>query len=187
MKVNSVRMTGQWRDVADAARTTVGKEDGTGEVSVSWRKRMLLAEHSPIRLIHFSWKWSRIKYWVSVHLVRHWLGIVHFVTTSRSDRTGIPRDKLPQDTPVDHRSDANVQALINISRRRLCFQASPETREAWLAVVNAVGEKDPVIKSVLVPDCIYRGGICREMVCCGWVHTEEAKKMMDEYNDTYKV
>ena len=38
-----------WRDVADAARTTINREAGAGEPSAAWKKRMLLAEHSPIR------------------------------------------------------------------------------------------------------------------------------------------
>ena len=185
MDISKVKVKGTWRDVADVARTTVGKEEGEGSVSDSWKKRMLLAEHSPIRLLWFRWKWRGIKYWVSVHLVRHWLGIVHFVKTSRSDRTGVPRDDLPQNHPVNHECDANAQALINISRRRLCKQASPETQEAWKLVKQKVSEIDPIMASVMVPDCIYRGGVCREMSCCGWIRTQEAQNMWEEYN-TYQ-
>ena len=123
MDISKVKVKGTWRDVADVARTTIGKEEGEGSVSDSWKKRILLAEHSPIRLLWFRWKWKGIKYWVSVHLVRHWLGIVHFVKSSRSDRTGVPRDELPQNHAVNHECDANAQALINISRRRICKQA----------------------------------------------------------------
>ena len=182
MDISKVKVKGTWRDVADVARTTIGKEEGEGSVSDSWKKRMLLAEHSPIRLLWFRWKWKGIKYWVSVHLVRHWLGIVHFVKTSRSDRTGVPRDDLPQNHPVNHECDANAQALINISRRRLCKQASFETQEAWKLVRQEIAVLDPVIASAMVPDCIYRGGICREMNCCGWIKTQEAQAVWEEYN-----
>lgn len=103
-----------WRSVVDAARTTVGKESSDKEPSSSWKKKILLAEHSPIRLILINWKWSGIKYWVSVHFVRHKIGIEHFVKTQRTDRTGKLRDEVPQDHPVDHECTANAQSLINI-------------------------------------------------------------------------
>ena len=95
--------------------------------------------------------------WVSVHLVRHWLGVVHFVTTQRTDRTGTDRNKAPQDTPVDHEMVANVQALINMSRKRLCYNASTETTAAWLKVRKAIADKDPEVAAVMVPECVYRG------------------------------
>ena len=57
--------------------------------------------------------------------------IEHIVTTKRTDRTGVSRDELEQGSLVNHECDANAQALINISRKRLCHCASPETRKAW--------------------------------------------------------
>ena len=127
-----------WRDVADAARTTINRAAGAGEPSSAWKKRMLLAEHSPIRQLVFRWKWVGLKSWVSVHLVRHKFGIDHFVSTQRSDRTGVDRDASRQDTPVTHECIANAQAILSISRKRLCRQASPETRAAWGQVVEAL-------------------------------------------------
>ena len=146
-----------WPEVKQAARTTIGK-DGEGVYpSDSWKKTILLAEHSPIRKIRFAWKWKNLKSWVSVHFVRHKFGIEHWVTTQRSDRTGVDRDNSPQNTPVSHECEANAQALIFISRRRLCNQASPETRAAWQEVKERVEEYDPVLASVMVPECVYRG------------------------------
>lgn len=117
---------------------------------------------------------------MSVHFVRHWLGILHYVSTQRTDRTGVNRDNSTQDTPVTHECEANAQALINISRKRLCNQASPETREAWLEVKTEVKEADPVLASVMVKECIYRG-FCPEMKSCGYVNTEAYKKELEEY------
>lgn len=172
-----------WPKVKRSARTTISK-DGEGTYPAnSWKKRILLAEHSPIRRIRFSWKWKNIKSWVSVHFVRHWLGITHWVTTQRTDRTGVNRDKSPQDTPVSHECEANAQALINISRRRLCSMASPETRKAWLQVKVAVSKKDPVLASVMVPECIYRG-FCPEFESCGYADTEEYRRALEMYRDT---
>ena len=127
-----------WAKVKRSARTTINKE-GSGEYpSESWKKTILLAEHSPIRRIRFSWKWENLKSWISVHFVRHKFGIEHWVTTQRADRTGIDRDASRQDTRVSHECEANAQALIFISRRRLCSQASLETRQAWTEVKNEI-------------------------------------------------
>ena len=169
-----------WTKVKRAARTTIRK-DGEGVYpSDFWKKRILLAEHSPIRRIRFSWKWKDLKSWVSVHFVRHKFGIEHWVTTQRTDRTGIDRDAMPQDSPVDHECEANAQALIFISRRRLCRQASIETRKAWCEVKDAVAERDPVLASVMVPECIYRG-FCPEFKSCGYVNTKEYQEALEEY------
>lgn len=171
-----------WPKVKRSARTTISKDGEGAYPADSWKKRILLAEHSPIRRIRFSWKWKNIKSWVSVHFVRHWLGITHWVTTQRVDRTGVNRDKSPQDTPVSHECEANAQALINISRRRLCSMASPETRKAWYQVKDEVAKKDPVLASVMVPECIYRG-FCPEFESCGYANTEKYRKELERYRD----
>jgi len=177
-----LELANNWRKVADAARTTIGMGNGTKEPKDSWKKRILLAEHSPIRKLKAEWKWEGLKYWVSVHLVRHWNGISHFVKTQRSDRTGTNRDKAPQDALVNHEAEANAQALINISRKRLCAQASKETREAWNDVKEAVKSSDEVLASVMVPECIYRG-FCPEFECCGYSKTEGFEKDLIEYRE----
>ena len=169
-----------WRDVADAARTTINKASGNGEPSSAWKKRMILAEHSPIRQLVFRWKWVGLKSWVSVHLVRHKFGIDHFVSTQRSDRTGVDRDAMRQDTEVTHECIANAQAILNISRKRLCNQASPETREAWKQVVDALKAENPELASCCVPECVYRG-FCPEFQCCGYVRTPAYARAVEAY------
>lgn len=169
-----------WPKVKRAARTTISKEGEGAYPSASWKKTILLAEHSPIRKIKFSWKWKNLKSWVSVHFVRHKFGIEHWVTTQRFDRTGVDRDKSPQETPVSHEAEANAQALIFISRRRLCAQASAETRAAWNEVKAEVAKADPVLASVMVPECIYRG-FCPEFKSCGYADTEAYCQALAEY------
>ena len=71
MKIKFLKVKGTWREVADAARTTIRLDEGTKEPSPKWKKRILLAEHSPIRKLCFNWKWIDLPYWVSVHFVRH--------------------------------------------------------------------------------------------------------------------
>lgn len=169
-----------WSKVKRSARTTVSKEGEGLYPSDSWKKSILLAEHSPIRKIKFSWKWTNLKSWVSVHFVRHKYGIEHWVTTQRTDRTGVNRDEAPQSTLVEHEAEANAQALINISRKRLCKQASVETRIAWREVRDEVAKKDPILAGVMVPECIYRG-FCPELYSCGYAETEAYKKELKEY------
>jgi hypothetical protein len=185
LEIKNTEIKGSWREVADSARTTVGLDVGTKEPSSKWKKQILLAEHSPIRQLQFKWKWTNLPYWVSVHIVRHWLGILHFVKTSRSDRTGIQRDKLPQDNPVDHECIANAQALINISRKRLCNKASPETKEAWELVIASLNDKDSILASVCVPECIYRG-FCPEFKSCGYVNTLKYLNELEKYRKNEK-
>lgn len=172
--------TDEWSKVKRSARTTISREGEGQYPSDTWKKQILLAEHSPIRKIKFSWKWTNLKSWVSVHFVRHWLGILHWVTTQRVDRTGVDRDNSPQNTPVEHECEANAQALINISRKRLCSQASPETRKAWNEVKAEVEKNDPILASVMVKECIYRG-FCPEMYPCGYSETKTYKKELEEY------
>lgn len=180
MRIEWTDWTDVWPKVKRAARTTISKEGEGAYPSLSWKKTILLAEHSPIRKIKFSWKWADLKSWVSVHFVRHKFGIEHWVTTQRSDRTGVDRDTSPQNAPVSHECEANAQALIFISRRRLCAQASPETRNAWQEVKAEVQKVDPVLASVMVPECIYRG-FCPEFKSCGYVETEAYRKALEEY------
>ena len=180
MKTEILKIKGDWEEVLTDCRATVGKEPLGKEPSRSFKRRILLAEHSPIRKIRFSWRWERLKSWVSVHFVRHKFGIEHWVSTQRSDRTGVDRDKSPQDAPVNHECEANAQALIFISRRRLCGQASPETREAWKEVKEKITQVDPVLGSVMVPECIYRG-FCPEFLSCGYVDTEAYQEALSAY------
>ena len=173
--------TDEWSKVKRSARTTISREGEGAYPSDEWKKNMLLAEHSPIRRIKFSWKWTGLKSWVSVHFVRHWLGVIHWVTTQRTDRTGVNRDESKQSALVEHECEANAQALINISRKRLCLgQPSPETRKAWLEVKAEVNKYDPILASVMVKECIYRG-FCPELKCCGYTETEAFKKELEEY------
>lgn len=180
MEIDTVTVRGTWREVADAARTTVGLEQGRGEPSTRWKRQMLLAEHSPIRQLMLKWKWRGLKYWVSVHFVRHKIGIEHFVRTQRSDRTGRDRNPLAQSATVDHECLADAQAVINISRKRLCRQASPETQTAWRSFLAATAGQEPELVGVCVPECVYRG-FCPEMKSCGYSRTPDFQVALTRY------
>lgn len=163
MRTEILKQKGDWQEVVDDCRVTVGKEELGHEPSSLFKTAILIAEHSPIRDISFKWRWKNIKSWVATHWVRHkWES---FVKSQRTDRTGVPRDKLPQDQPVDFVGEANTQHLIDTMRKRLCYQAAKETREYANDLKNTIREKEPEIAEVLVPNCVYRCA-CPEMNPC---------------------
>ena len=169
-----------WQDVKDSTMNTIGKTTGIYPTS-EWKRKILLSEHSPIRRIKFYWRWKDLKYWVSVHIVRHKIGIEHWISTQRTDRTGVDRDELPQGTLINHACEADAQALINISRKRLCNCASKETRVAWQEVKEKIALVEPEMASVMVRECIYRNGLCPEFKSCGYNKTEIFKNELDDY------
>ena len=164
MNTEILKIKGDWQEVVDDCRSTVGKPPLGREPSTEFRRKILIAEHSPIRSISVKWRWPGIKSWVATHWVRHkW---ECFVRSQRSDRTGVDRDKLPQDAPVDFTGEANAQALIDTMRKRLCYQASPETRAYAEDLKAKLRDVQPELSDVLVPNCVYRCG-CPEMQSCG--------------------
>lgn len=194
-----------WIRVVNAARRTWGKEPITHEPSVAFKKEMLLAEHSPIRLLEYDFTISDIRQWVTVHLVRHHEGCEKFVHTQRDDinveiekitkniidilrEEGMllpgwgTRDYLFQGQPNDMDMTCNAQAFINISRKRLCCGcASPETRMAWTIVIDKLYEIDPILAEKCVPECIYRGFCPEKKRCCGYVNSKAYQKNLEQY------
>jgi hypothetical protein len=186
--VNRVEQVTTWQRVLNAARRTIGKQPLDKMPSDEWKAKMLLAEHSPIRLLEFDWSWDNIRQWVTAHLVRHHEGCEKFVHSQRGDRRKIledygvaTRDELPQGALNDMDMSANAQALINISRKRLCNCASKETREAWIQVKNAIAEVDPVMASKMVQECIYLGFCPEFMSPCGYSKTEKYQQDLKIY------
>lgn len=165
MKTEILKVKGDWPEVVNDCRSTVGKNPIYRDPTVDFKKRILISEHSPIRDISIKWIWKNIASWVATHWSRHkW---ECFIRTQRSDRTGVNRGKSPQDTAVMFTGDANVQHLIDTMRKRLCYQASPETREYAEDLKRTIRTIEPEIADVLVPNCIYRCG-CPEMDQCGF-------------------
>lgn len=184
-KVRSIKMYGGWKRVLNAARLTAGKTPLDKEPSNKWKRKMLLAEHSPIRLVEYDGIWDFIKMWVTTHLVRHHVGVEKFVSTQRTDRNpdlmDLDRDEIPQGLENTMMISANAQGLINMSRKRLCSCASTETRQAWKALLEEIKKVDPILVEKCAPECIYRG-FCPEFdKCCGYVNTEKYKEDLIKY------
>ena len=190
-KIIRMEMVTLWKRALNAARRTIGKAPLDKEPSKSWEAKMLLAEHSPIRLLEYEWTWADIMQWVTTHLVRHHEGCEKFVHTQRGDKRAIldeynvsSRNELPQGATNDMDMTANAQALISISRKRLCNCASKETREAWKQVQDAIREVDPVMADKMVPECIYRGFCPEFMNPCGYANTEKYQQDLKRYRST---
>ena len=185
-KITRMEQVTSWNRALNAARRTIGKEPLPKEPSDSWKAKIILAEHSPIRLVEYDWTWEQIRQWVTAHLVRHHEGCEKFVHSQRADRRELPieRDKMPQGAINDMDMTANVQALINISRKRLCNCASPETRKAWQQVKEEIRKIDPVLADKMVPECLYRGFCPEWMNSCGYSKTKKYQEDLEKYRNT---
>lgn len=194
-----------WFRVRRATRLTCGKEDISDviEVSDKFKRELLLAEHSPIRLLEYDIVLTDIQQWVTTHLVRHHVGVEKFVCSQRIDRNeqvkeiaekmmdalkecGVeyetPRDCVPQGLKGTMMISANANAILNISRKRLCSCASKETREVWKLVLDYLKGIDPILVEKCVRECVYRG-FCPERACvsCGYDKTKQFNSDLVEY------
>lgn len=132
-----------------------------------WKRKLLAAEHSPARTLEFCFRFTDIPYWVSVHLCRH-IHALPFVKTQRNDRQSkYDRNTAPQNAPVSMCWFVNAEELITVAHKRLCTQASEETRQLVQMMCDEVVRVNPEFKELLVPKCAYRGGLCTEFNCCG--------------------
>lgn len=155
-----------WLAVKERALVTVGLKAKT-EPDMEWKHKILEARHSPIRRLHFSFYLGGIPSWVSVHLVRH-IHAQPYVRSQRNDRqSDYDRAKAPQDSPVNMIWDMNAEELMIIANKRLCAQASLETRQVVMRICQLVEEQYPEFRGLLVPICEYQNGKCHEMYPCG--------------------
>lgn len=150
-----------WLAIKSACMTTISKQAGK-EPKKEWKRKLLICQHSPIRRGVISWKWEEIPYCISTHFARHHEGCEKFVGTSRADRTEVKdRSQRTQMDCVPMEMDANIQALMNISEKRLCTCADPLTTKYWESLLDEVEKLDEDIFWACVPSGIAHGG-CTE-------------------------
>ena len=155
-----------WALCKTCTLVTVSKT-GVTPPSHDWKVKLLKSGHSPIRVLQFCFKLTDIPYWVSVHLARH-VHATPFVSTQRVDRQDkYDRNTAPQNAPVTMCWYMNAEELITVAHKRLCMQASEETREIVQMICDEVVKASPEFEGLLVPNCVYRGGLCDEFNCCG--------------------
>jgi thymidylate synthase ThyX len=155
-----------WHLVESIARMTSNLPEKDTPPSDSWKRRILMARHSPIRELRFGIMLYDIPTWVATHLVRH----VHaqpYVSSQRNDRQDkYDRNAARQDAPVNMYWTMNAEELMIVANKRLCEKASEETREVVKEICRQVVELCPEFSGVLVPMCVYHGGVCHEMKPC---------------------
>lgn len=195
MKTEILKIKGTWEDVVNDCRNTVSKGELGKEPSSTFKKSILIAEHSPIRNISARFRWVAIKYWVAMHWKTHiWPSNVN---TQRNDRQeNYDRNKAPQDSPVTFIGEMNAQHTIDTMRKRLCYMASPETRKLAVDFKATLKEIQPEWADVLVPNCVYRCG-CPESVSCGFYEAICTKNIdcmsvniqtrYDAYNEIFRI
>lgn len=172
-----------WSIIKNATMTTIGKDKGKYP-DTNWKRSILMAEHSPIRIGHIIIKIYDAPQFVHGHLVRHHNGITPFVSSLRSDRNDY--DEVPnRNTLQSAEYDINLQAFINVSRKRYCNCASYETRYVWGKILEAIKPYEPELDKVCVKECIYRG-FCPEMFPCGYAKTEAFRKELAEYRKGFE-
>ncbi len=141
--------------------------------------KLYRCEHSPIRTQLFWIELREIPTFVSVHLVRHKIGVEHYVESNRDDRGG--SETVTRDTPVNHGMLINAQAIIAISQKRLCYAAHRKTVAVWTRIKKEMKQIDPDLSAAMVPACVYRGGICPELKEC----KVGLSKVMKAYGRTF--
>lgn len=135
-------------------------------------------KHSPIRLMKFWIELLGIPTFVSVHFVRHKIGVEHFVQSMRPDRGGAGDEVTNRLTPVNHGMEINAEALMTVSRKRLCYKASQKTVAIWSKVRWEIAKVDPDLASWMVPECVAIG-YCPEFSEC----KPGLKKVLGAYAD----
>ena len=192
-KTEILKIKGDWREVVDDCRATVKKSPLGKEPSTAFKKSILISEHSPIRDISVKFSWKNIKYWVAMHWKTHkWESRVDSQRNDRQSR--YDREKAPQDALIDFYGDPNIQHTIDTWRKRLCYMASPETREYAEDFKRALHEVEPEWADVLVPNCVYRCG-CPEPNGCKWfdhmaskylnLTSTDIQQRYDTYNEVF--
>lgn len=154
-----------WMEVKRRALKTMWKKP-KAEPDIVWKRKILLAGHSPIRYARFSFD-IELPYWVHAEIRTHYIGNNAFVTSQRNDRQEMyDRRKAPQDAPVGMIYDMNGESVITICRKRLCVQASDAARKVIAMMRDEVYRVCPEYRGILRPPCeIY--GLCHEMHPCG--------------------
>lgn len=191
-KVKVIKFDVNWLEIKNLCRKTISMKDSKLEPSSEWKRNLLLAEHSPLRHSLITIDIEDVPFYVMGHLVRHSVGVTPYVSTSREDRTNIPRNERSQTDLVSMRIDMNVQSLINISRKRLCSQADITTKKVWLEVIKAIAEYDQDIAWACVPEgirscgCPESFGNCR--ACVSILKGMEKEDLLDVHKryDYYK-
>lgn len=160
--------------------------------------------------------WIRIfdmPLYIATQFIRHSVGNVSFQLSCRDDRNGANVglttllselvdvaqnggnteamisdifSKVDRYTHVNLGMYINAQALINMSKKRYCGNASMESQVVFDLIADTVGDVDKDLANYLVPTCVYRNGLCPELKCCNFNKTSKYKSWQKRYNKLFK-
>lgn len=139
------------KDIHRAAALTVGGKIEPKAPTDKW----LAWGHSPIRLMRYWVEFHGIPAFVSTHLVRHKHGVEHFVQSLRDDRGG--NGSEDRNTPVIHGMDINADAIIAISKKRLCYASHVRTVAVWSRLRKSLQNDEPSLAYHMAPACAWLG------------------------------
>ena len=186
MQVTITNFNVDWTLIKNLCRQTVNMGDSKKEPTSEWKRKLLICRHSPLRAGTITVKLEDIPYYVSTHLVRHNVGVTPYVGTSREDRTGIPREERKQTDLVSMQMNMNIEALMNISERRLCNCADKNTIKVWKAVIEAVREYDEDIAWACVPQCVRCGACIEPFSNCDYYYNLTKYETIEKQVDIMK-
>lgn len=173
--------------------------------------------HSPIRTQLFWCELREIPLFVASQFVRSHVGVQFFQLSKRTDRSGadfkqecdkimslimygdsddmqnaiLDIEDLPckfdRYAPTDLAFIINSEALINMAHKRLCSKASKETRRIFVGIKDEIERYDPDLAKHLVPQCVFRNGICPEPKGCHYCLTNDGKEALTDYRKLYDL
>lgn len=168
MEVKVLDFNVDWKNIKNACRKTISLGNSEKEPTSEWKRKLLICRHSPLRVGNILIEINDIPFYVMGHLVRHNVGVTPFVTTSREDRTGVPRDERSQTDLVSMQMILNIESLLNISEKRLCQCADKETIKVWKAVIEEIAKFDEDLTFACVPSGIALGGCPESFGTCNY-------------------
>lgn len=137
-----------------------------GQTSKISLAKLAQCEHSPLRTVMFWVEIEVLPTFVSVHLARHHIGVEPFIQSMRDDLYIDKSVEITRLTPVRMGMLLNAQALINISRKRLCYKSHVRTVAVLRKLKAALKAIAPELEPFMVPECVYRNGYCPELSEC---------------------
>lgn len=173
--------------------------------------------HSTIRSQIFWIELTEIPLFVASQFVRSHVGVQFFQLSKRTDRGGADfvaevnkalsvfmygsedeEDEILKEmeywpvrfdryAPTDLAFIINAEALINMAHKRLCSKASKETRRIFAGIKDEIERCDPDLAQHLVPQCVYRNGICPEPKGCNYCLTNDGKEALTDYRKLYDL
>lgn len=167
-------------DIEEAKHFIETSINGEYKSKIKNLRRLYMSEHSPMYTQIFIIDLIDIPYFVSVHIRTHKKNfIAETVTSNRPDRGGAK--DAGRNTPVNMSIICNAKTIVDMCLKRLCTKASKETRDVFKLMKVRMKDVDPDLEKFMVPQCIYRCGLCTEWECCGYVLTDKFKEEFNEY------